>query len=176
MIRPLHPVWLILSVPSVSTGLWAQQDPVLERGSQIEIVSERLAGGIADGWLETLTKDSLTFVNSSGTTAVALEDIGQLRVNIGRDGAALNAATVAGALLGVGLAPIVSPESFNCRYGIQSDLRGDDECDQEVPKEVVGAIAGAFGLRMLMLVGLGERWMNVRLDHLIYVVRDPERM
>ena len=144
---------------------------MLERGSQIEIVSERFAGGIAVGWLETLSKDTLTFVDSTGTTAVALEDIGQLRVNMGRDKASINTATLLGAMVGAVFGPLMSPGSYECRHG----LAGEDECGELVPTEVVGALFGAGGFRMLARFTANERWVSVRLETLLYSARAPSR-
>lgn len=148
----------------VNPALGAQQEPLLEPGSHIEIVSHRLAGGIGVGWLVTLTADTLTYVDTVTVTAVALEDIGQLRVNVGRDKATMNGATLFGAMLGAALAPVVSTEGRHCRLG----LRGENECGHEVPLELVGALLGAGVLRMLSRVTLDERWVNVRLDRLLY--------
>ena len=166
MSRPLHRVGLFMLVPLMSRGVFAQPEPVLSRGSHIEIVSERLPGGISVGWLETLTKDTLSFVDSTGTTEVALTDIGQLRVNVGRDESSLNIATLFGAILGAAISPLLRPESFECRHG----LAGDDECGDEVPKEVVGALFGAGAFRVLAKFTTKERWANVRLDRLLYSV------
>ena len=170
--RISHPlIWLFLLAPQQNAYLWALQEPLLERGSHIEIVSHRLPSGIGVGWLATLTADPLTYVDTATVTAVALENIGQLRVNIGRDKAAMNAATLFGAILGAALAPVVSPGSRNCRLG----LRGEDECGHEVPVEVVGALFGAGGVRMLTRTALDERWVNVRLDRLLYSVNAHDR-
>ncbi len=168
---PLHLFWLFVLTPQLSAGLCAQQEPTLERGSQIELVSERLPGGVAVGWLETLTKDTLTFVNSLGLTAVPLEEVGQLRVNIGRDKSSINTVTLMGAIVGAVFAPLMSPESYECRYG----LVGEDECGEMVPTEVVGALFGAAGFRMLAKFTTPERWVNVSLDRLLYSVSAPNR-
>jgi hypothetical protein len=116
----------------------------------------------------TLTKDTLTFVDTSAVTAVALEDIGQLRVNVGRDKASINTATLVGAILGAAIAPLTTPESYECL----SSLAREGDCGHEVPSELVGALIGAGGLRMLARFALAERWVNVNLDRLIY---RPER-
>lgn len=158
--------WLLLSVSQLDAGLCAQREPLLTRGSHIEIVSEKLPDGIGVGWLISLSADTLTFVDTVAVTAVALEDIGQLRVNIGRDRAAMNVATLTGALLGAALASVASSQSFNCRFGLLSE----DECGREVPTEVVGGLMGAGGLRMLSRFALDERWVNIRLDRLLYSV------
>jgi hypothetical protein len=152
-------------------GLWAQQEPTLKRGSRIEIVSERLADGVAVGRLETLTKDTLTFANSSGTTAVALSDIGQIRVNVGRDKSSINVATLMGAVLGTTAAILTAPASHECL----SSLAYEGECGEEVPGELVGALLGAGAFRMLATFTTDERWVSVRLDRLIYFVRAQDR-
>ena len=153
----------------MSSGLFAQQEPTLERGSHIEIVSERLPGGIAVGWLETLSRDTLAFIDSTGTTAVALQDIGQLRVNVGRDKSSINVATLMGAMLGVIVATLTAPESYECL----SSLAYEGECGQEVPTELVGAVLGAGAFRMLATFTADERWVSVRLDRLIYSASTP---
>jgi hypothetical protein len=162
---------VLLLNPQLALGLYAQQEPTLERGSHIEIVSERLPGGIAVGWLETLTKDTLTFVDSSGTTAVALQDIGQLMVNVGRDKSSINTATLLGAMLGAVVATLTAPESYECT----SSLAFDGECAHEVPPELVGALLGAGAFRMLATFTAAERWKNVRLDRLLYSVSAQDR-
>ncbi len=156
-------LFLTLVLPT-GESLSAQQEPALEPGSQIEVVSERLSGGIGVGRLVTLTRDTLTFVDSMGTSAVALEDIGQLRVNVGRDNTAINIATLTGAVLGAAIAPLTNPESYEC----ESSLVAEDECDQEVPIVLVGALLGAGVVRILAKFALDERWVNVNLDRLIY--------
>ena len=152
-------------------GLLAQHEPTLKRGSQIEIVSERLADGIAVGRLETLTKDTLTFANSSGTTALALLDIGQIRVNVGRSKSSLNVATLMGAMLGTTAAILTAPESHKCL----SSLAYQGECSEEVPGELVGALLGAGAFRILAVLTTEEGWVSVRLDRLIYFVRAQDR-
>ena len=144
--------------------LSAEQDPHLKRGSQIEIVSERLPDGIAAGWLVTLTRDSLSFMDSTGTTAVALVDIGQLRVNIGRDGGSLNMATLVGGMLGALIGNMTKPDDYECL----SSLASEADCGEEVPSELVGAVIGAGSLRLLARFLLEERWAHVNLDRLIY--------
>ena len=155
----------------MSIGLWAQPEPVLKRGSQIEIVSERLADGIAVGRLETLTKDTLAFANSLGTTALALSDIGQIRVNVGRSKSSLNVATLMGAMLGTTAAILTAPASHECL----SSLAYEGECSEEVPTELVGALLGAGTFRVLATLTTDEGWANVRLDRLIYFVRSQDR-
>jgi hypothetical protein len=148
--------------------LSAQSNPTLKRGSQIEIVSERLPDGIAAGWLVTLTKDTLTFYDSTGNNAVALEDIGQLRVNIGRDGGSLNMATLVGGMLGAVVGNMMKPEDYECL----SSLASEADCGEEVPSELVGAVIGAGTLRLFARFTLEERWAHVNLDQLIYGSED----
>ena len=155
---------LAVSLSTQTAASLTAQQPRLERGSQIEIVSERLDGGISVGWLETLTKDTLTFVDSTGTTALALEDIGQLRVNVGRDKASINVATLMGAMLGALVATMTKPESHECL----SSLAFEGECGEEVPSELVGTLLGAGAFRLLATLTADERWMSVPLDRLIY--------
>jgi hypothetical protein len=147
-----------------SGSLVAQREPTLERGSHIEIVSENLPDGIGVGWLVTFTRDTLTFIDSTGTTALALEDIGQLRVDVGRDNASMNTATVAGALLGALVGTLTKPADYECL----STLASEADCGEEVPSELVGAVIGAGVLRLVARFALEERWENVRLDRLIY--------
>ena len=149
----------------------AQNEPVLDRGSRIEIVSERLPGGIGAGWLRTLTKDSLTYIDSVAVTTVALEDIGQLRVNVGRDGGAMNAATVAGAFLGAMVGAMARPDNHECL----SDLASEADCGEEVPAELVGGLIGAGMLRLFARTTLEERWVHVNLDRLIYRLESESR-
>jgi hypothetical protein len=149
---------------NASLTLNAQEEPTLERGSLIEVVSERLPDGIAVGRLETLTRDTLSFVDSAGTTAVALEDIGQLRVNIGRDAGSMNAATLLGAMLGAIVGTLSKPNDYECL----SSLASEADCGEEVPSELVGALIGAGVFRLLARTSLEERWAHVNLDRLIY--------
>ena len=154
-----------------SSAVDAQQDPTLERGSVIEIVSDRLPDGIAVGWLVTLTRDSLSFKDSTGTTAVALEDIGQLRVNVGRDAASMNIATVMGVMLGALVGTTTKPEDYECLSSLASEV----DCGEEVPSELVGAVIGGGVFRLLARFTLEERWMHVNLDRLIYETeREPK--
>lgn len=162
----LFSLWL-----HASGNLHARQEPTLARGSQIEIVSERLPDGIAAGWLQTLTRDTLTFIDSTGTTAIALEDIGQLRVNVGRDKGSTNAATLAGAMLGGLVGNMTKPEDYECL----SNLATEADCAEEVPSELVGAVIGAGALRLIARFALEERWENVRLDRLIYRTENEPR-
>lgn len=157
---PMLPTVLLMAAGS----LHAQPEPTLERGSFIEIVSECLNGGIGVGWLRTFTKDSLTYIDSVSVTTIALEDIGQLRVNVGRDGGTLNAATVAGAVLGAAIGAMAKPESHECL----SSLASEADCGEEVPAELVGAVIGGGLLRLLARSSLKERWVNVNLNRLIY--------
>ena len=144
--------------------LQAQREPTLERGSQIEIVSELLPDGIAVGWLQTLTRDTLTFSDSTGIRALPLESIGQLRVNVGRDAGSANAATVMGAMMGALVGNLTKPEDYECL----SSLASEADCGSEVPEELVGALLGAGVFRLFARFSLEERWMNVNLDRLIY--------
>lgn len=157
------PLFFPLVLPA-SVSLSAQREPALQAGAQIEVVSEQLPGGIGVGRLVTLTRDTLTYVDSAGTSAVALEDIGQLRVNVGRDNAAINIATLTGAVIGAAIAPLTNPENHEC----ESSLAPEGACDQEVPIVVVGALLGAGVSRILARIAFDERWVNVNLDRLIY--------
>lgn len=160
-IRPLLCALLVAVLES--TAICAQREPVLKRESHIEVVSRRLPGGIGVGWLVELTADSLTFVDTTAERTLALADIGQLRVNIGRDRAAMNIATMAGAVFGAFLEDVISPESRECRY----ELEGSDECSHEVPPKLVAALFGAGGFRMLTRYTLDDRWVNVNLQRLL---------
>jgi hypothetical protein len=154
-----------------STTLYSQQEPTLKRGSQIEIVSERLPDGVAAGWLVALTKDTLTFYDSTGTSSVPLEEVGQLRVNVGRDAGSLNVATLMGGILGAAVGNMTKPEDYEC----QSSLASESDCGEEVPSELVGAIIGAGSLRLLARLFLEERWVHVNLDRLIYRTEGESR-
>ena len=158
------PILVLLLLPPVAQQLVAQREPTLKRGSRIEIVSECLPEGIASGWLEAISRDSLTFNDSNGTAVVALEDIGQLRVNVGRDPASINTATLMGAMLGAAVATVTASENYECT----SSLAFEGDCGEEVPSELVGALLGAGAFRMLATFTTDERWVSVRLDRLIY--------
>ena len=144
--------------------LSAQREPTLERGAEIEIVSERLPGGIGVGWLVTLTRDTLTYIDTIAVTSVALEDIGQLRVNVGRDGGSINAATVLGGMVGALVGMMSKPKSHECI----SSLASEADCGEEIPSELVGAVLGAGVFRLFARFTSEERWVNVNLDRLLY--------
>ena len=160
--RPASILLLTLAFHAAST-LHAQREPTLELGSYIEIVSEKLPGGIGVGWLRSLTKDTLTYVDTIAVTSLALKDIGQLRVNVGRDKASTNVATVAGAMLGILIGTTTKPKDYECL----SSLAAETDCGSEVPAELVGALGGAGVLRLLSRFTLEERWVNVNLDRLL---------
>jgi len=155
----------ILAVVLYTSGnLSARQEPTLERGSHIEIVSERLAGGIVVGWLQTLTKDTLTYVDTLAVNSLALEDIGQLRVNVGRDLGETAVLTVMGGMLGAMVGAVTKPADYECI----SSLASEADCGAEVPAELVGAGIGAGLFSLFSRFALEERWVNVNLDRLIY--------
>lgn len=114
--------------------------------------------------MQTLTRDTLTFSDSTGIRAVPLESLGQLRVNVGRDAGSTNAATVMGAMMGALVGNLTKPEDYECL----SSLASEADCGSEVPEELVGALLGAGVFRLFARFSLEERWMNVNLDRLIY--------
>jgi len=165
---PLRCLLLCILHTHLSVGLLpslsAQSDPPLRPGSHIEIVSAEIPSGIGVGYLMSLSRDSLTYSDTVAVRTISLESIGQLRVNIGRDKASLNMVTLLGALMGATLGPMLFSESGDC----DSAFRRSDDCGSELPTALVDGLLTAGVMRVIAGFGLEERWVNVRMDRLLY--------
>jgi len=98
----------VLACLPAAPPLGAQDQPKLRPGALVEVVSLQLEEGFARGRIHLLTPDTLSLlVESVSQLDLALHQIAQLRVNVGKDLRIVFGASAAGALLGALLAPSI---------------------------------------------------------------------
>jgi len=128
------------------------------------VVSLQLEEGFARGRIHLLTPDTLSlFVGSAGQLDLALQQVAQLRVNVGKDRRIVFGAAAAGALLGALLAPGITPEDPRCKSGFSDVV----DCGKEVADWLIGLVAGGGATARLTHAILPQRWAHVRLDLLL---------
>ena len=130
----------------------------------MEVVSLQLKEGFARGRIHLLNPDTLSLlVDSVGQLDLALNQIAQLRVNVGKDLTVVLGAAAGGALLGAVLAPMIASKDPLCESGFDDVV----DCGQEVPDWLIGLAAGGAGAAKLTYAVLPRRWVHVRLDLLL---------
>ena len=128
------------------------------------MVSLELEQGVARGRLRFLTPDTLSLlVDSAGQFDLALDQIAQLRVDVGKDLNIVIGAAATGALLGAFLAPMIASEDPLCESGFRDVV----DCGQEVTDWLIGLAAGGAAAAHLTYSILPRRWVHVRLDLLL---------